>query len=76
MGKEIGITLIIISFILWIFIFMISWFPISTTLKATIVTIFIILGEVFFWGGSALVGKDIVKKYIKDINPITWIRKK
>lgn len=34
------------------------------------------LGEIFFWGGTVLVGKDIVKKYMQCINPIKWINNK
>jgi hypothetical protein len=34
------------------------------------------LGEIFFWGGTVLVGKDIVKKYMECINPIKWINNK
>lgn len=76
MGKKLGIVLIIISFVLWIFILWAPWIPVSTTLKATVVTVFIALGEVFFWGGTVLVGKDIVKKYMGCLNPITWFSKK
>lgn len=76
MGKKLGIVLIIISFVLWIFILWAPWIPVSTTLKATVVTVLIALGEVFFWGGTVLVGKDIVKKYMECLNPITWFSKK
>lgn len=76
MGKKLGIVLIIISFILWIFILGAPWLPMSTVLKASMVTILIILGEIFFWGGTVLVGKDIVKKYSQCLNPIEWIKKK
>ena len=76
MGKKLGIILIVISFILWIFILGAPWLPISTTLKVSMVAIFIILGEIFFWGGTVLVGKDMIKKYKQYLNPITWLRKK
>ena len=75
MSKKLGIILIIISFILWIFILAAPFLEISTTLKAAIVGIFVVLGEIFFWGGTVLVGKDIVKKYMKCINPMEWIKK-
>ena len=76
MGKKLGIILIVISFILWIFILGAPWLPMSTTLKASMVAILIVLGEVFFWGGTVLVGKDIVKKYMECLNPIAWFKKK
>ena len=76
MGKKIGIILMAISFVLWIFILGAPWLSMSTALKASMVVIFIILGEIFFWGGTALLGKDIVKKYKQYLNPIIWLRKK
>jgi len=76
MSKSLGVILIIISFILWIFILGAPFLEISITLKAAIVGIFVVLGEIFFWGGTVLVGKDIVKKYMQCINPIEWINKK
>ena len=76
MGKKLGIILIVISFILWIFILGAPWLPISNALKVSMVAIFIILGEIFFWGGTILVGKDMIKKYKQYLNPITWLRKK
>lgn len=76
MNKKLGLVLIIISFILWIFILVAPWLPISTALKAGIITIFIILGEIFFWGGTVLVGKDIVKKYKECLNPVKWFKTK
>jgi len=76
MGKKLGIILIVISFILWIFILGAPWLQMSTTLKASMVAILIVLGEVFFWCGTVLVRKDIVKKYMEHFNPIVWLRKK
>lgn len=75
MGKGVGVTLIIFSFIVWMFILAAPFLEISIKLKTAMVTICVILGEVFFWGGTILVGKDIVKKYIKVINPLKWIKK-
>lgn len=76
MGKKLGVVFIIISFILWVFILGAPWLPISNTLKVSMVAIFIILGEIFFWGGTILIGKDMIKKYKQYLNPIKWFRKK
>jgi hypothetical protein len=74
-GQKIRCCINLMSFILWIFILGAPWLPMSTTLKASIVAILIVLGEIFFWGGTVLVGKDIVKKYMHCINPMRWVRK-
>jgi hypothetical protein len=65
--KSLGIVFIVISFILWIFIPVVPFLSFSGTTKTVIVTILVIGGEVTFWIGALLAGKDIVKKFIRNI---------
>ena len=65
--KSIGIVLIVISFLLWGGIFVVSFLSLSTSVKITVVGILAIAGEVFFWVGSVIAGKEIVKNFIKKI---------
>ncbi|WP_035790081.1 transporter suffix domain-containing protein [Clostridium beijerinckii] len=76
MTKKLGILLIIISFIPWIFILGVPWLDIDVGIKAIIVTVFIVLGEVLFWVGAVLAGRDIVKKYIRWIKQTREPRRK
>jgi len=32
--------------------------------------------EVVFWAGGLLVGKELFTKYKKQLNPVSWFRKK
>jgi ABC-type transport system involved in cytochrome c biogenesis permease component len=65
MKKKTGIIFIILSFVLWIFIPIIPFLSFSAATKTGIVSGLFIGGEVFFWLGALLAGKDIVKKFIQ-----------
>ncbi|MQR97315.1 transporter suffix domain-containing protein [Fictibacillus phosphorivorans] len=63
--KKIGITFIILSFVLWILIPVIPFLSLGAGVKTAIVSGLFIGGEVFFWLGALLAGKDIVKNFIQ-----------
>jgi ABC-type transport system involved in cytochrome c biogenesis permease component len=65
MKKKTGIIFIILSFVLWIFIPIIPFLSFSAAAKTGIVSGLFIGGEVFFWLGALLAGKDIAKKFIQ-----------
>jgi ABC-type transport system involved in cytochrome c biogenesis permease component len=65
MKKKIGIIFIVLSFVLWILIPIIPFLSFSAAAKTAIVSGLFIGGEVFFWFGALLAGKDIVKKFIR-----------
>ncbi|MGD6963683.1 transporter suffix domain-containing protein [Fictibacillus phosphorivorans] len=65
MKKKIGIIFIILSFVLWILIPVIPFLSFGAGLKTAIVSGLFIGGEVFFWLGALLAGKDIMKNFIK-----------
>ena len=44
--------------------------------KITLSTISLIIGEVLFWGGGILVGKELFMKYKSYFNPKNWFKKK
>ncbi|MDR7071353.1 transporter suffix domain-containing protein [Fictibacillus barbaricus] len=67
MKKSLGILLIIASFILWGFILVVPFMSFSGTTKTVFVTILVITGEVTFWLGALLAGKDMVKRFIQNI---------
>ncbi|MBY6037764.1 transporter suffix domain-containing protein [Fictibacillus nanhaiensis] len=71
MKKKAGIVLIVLSFVLWIFIPIVPFLSLSTGMKTAIVSGLFIAGEVTFWLGALLAGKDIVKKFIQK-----YLRKK
>lgn len=44
--------------------------------KITISTVLLIVGEVLFWSGGLLVGKELFTKYKSYFNPKNWFKKK
>ena len=43
--------------------------------KITLSTISLIIGEVMFWVGGILVGKELFRKYKSYFNPKNWFKK-
>ncbi|PLX11019.1 MAG: hypothetical protein C0598_09170 [Marinilabiliales bacterium] len=44
--------------------------------KIKLGTILLVIGEVLFWVGGILVGKELFTKYKSYFNPINWFKKK
>jgi short-subunit dehydrogenase len=72
--SKIGIFLIILSFILYGFIFLVPFLPISLEVKGVIITGLIASGEGTFWIGLIFAGKEVyqsmknkIKYYYKNI---------
>ncbi|MDF2557257.1 MAG: hypothetical protein K0R71_1085 [Bacillales bacterium] len=65
--KIIGIILIIFSFIAWGGIFALPLFNLSAGIKVSVGGLLVIIGEVFFWSGSLLIGKEIVKRFFSKL---------
>ncbi len=47
----------------------------EATTKITISTISLIIGEVLFWLGGIMVGKELFSKYKTYLNPKNWLKK-
>jgi L-amino acid N-acyltransferase YncA len=73
---KLGIILIIISSVIYLFLFAVPFLRISSSLKLTLVPVIVIAGELAFWAGAFFVGKELMKKYRSYLNPLNWFRKK
>lgn len=67
-----GLVLIALAVLCWVFMLIIPFLAFSTKIKAALITFALIIGEVFFWIGAVLAGKDTVKKYINILSPRNW----
>jgi len=81
MGKKnrkikLGIFLIIFSTAVFLSLLIVPFLNADGKTKATITTIAIIVGEVTFWVGGFLVGKELFRKYKSYFNPKNWFKKK
>ncbi len=75
MSLLIGIMGIILSVIVWGLILLLPNFNLTKTQNISIITALVILGELLFWGGSVLVGKELFQKYKTKLNPKNWFMK-
>jgi hypothetical protein len=73
--KRIGIVLVILSFVLYGGLFAVPFIPCSAATKAIISTLLIISGEVSFWIGGIILGKEFVSKFRSYFNPMKWLKK-
>ncbi|GAA0592798.1 hypothetical protein GCM10009001_06110 [Virgibacillus siamensis] len=70
-----GIALLIIAVLCWLIAAVTTLMPFSFTVKASIITGSLIIGEILFWIGALLVGKEVVSKYKCYLNPKNWWKK-
>ncbi|MBW4693513.1 MAG: transporter suffix domain-containing protein [Lyngbya sp. HA4199-MV5] len=73
--KQLGIVLIIVSCLVWLAIAAVPLLPFTLAQKAAIVPGLLIGGEVIFWCGALLVGKEVAARYRERLNPrLLWQR--
>ena len=71
-----GIFLIILSTLLFTSLLAVPFLDVTGKTKITISTISVILGEITFWTGGILLGKELFTKYKSYLNPVNWFKKK
>ncbi len=71
-----GIAILILSLSTTPMILSVPFLPIAAKSKLVVTTILIIIGNVTFYGGGFLVGKELFTKYKSYINPRNWFKKK
>ncbi len=71
-----GILLIIFSVLTWILSpIVIPFLPLTSEVKAITITSCLVIGEVIFWIGALMVGKEVANKIRKSFNPVNWRKK-
>lgn len=72
MMTRIALLLVILSFVFFGLAMLTPLVPLSLAYKATIIPALIIMGEIAWWIGIAIVGKQAVTKYREYLNPCKW----
>jgi hypothetical protein len=72
---RLGIILLLVCIPFFLAIPIVPFLDLDTKAKVTISTILLITGEVLFWVGGLLVGKELLTKYKSYLNPINWFKK-
>lgn len=73
---KLGIFLMIFSGVFFFLLLIIPFIDITAKAKVTLSTISLIIGEIVFWSGGLLVGKELFTKYKSYLNPVNWFKKK
>jgi len=69
-----GIILIIACIPFFLAIPVFPFLELETKTKITLSTASLVVGEVLFWAGGILVGKELLTKYKSSLNPRNWFR--
>ena len=73
---RLGIILISISVTFFLIIFALPFIPMNLKVKVALTTTLIIVGEVSFWVGTLLIGKEVYKKFMAKLKSGEWLEKK
>jgi hypothetical protein len=73
---KLGAILMIVSVPAFFAIPLIPFLDIEGKVKITLSTVSLVVGEVLFWSGGLLVGKELYSKYKSYFNPKNWFKKK
>ncbi len=71
-----GLALIFLSAPIFGFLLLIPFLEVEGKEKIQLSTITLIIGEVVFWSGGLVVGKEMFSKYKSYMNPRNWFKKK
>jgi hypothetical protein len=67
--QKLGLVLITFSFSPWLIVpFVVPFLPLSLSQKALLIPALLVIGEVMFWVGVLLVGKEVADKYRRYLN--------
>lgn len=72
---KLGVVLIIVCIPFFLTIPVVPFLSLEAKAKVTLTTALLIAGEVLFWGGGLLVGKELFAKYKSYFNPRNWRKK-
>jgi hypothetical protein len=74
-SKAAGIVLIVLSGVLWLALPGIPFLPLTGAGKGGIAAVVLIIAEIFFWGGCALVGAQLFKRWRPKSRFGAWFRR-
>ena len=73
---RLGIILILACIPFFLAIPVFPFLELENKLKITLGTVSLVIGEVLFWSGGLLVGKELFTRYKSYFNPKNWFKKK
>ena len=73
---KLGIILLILCVIVFLAIPVVPFLDMESSAKITVSTVLLVIGEITFWTGGLLLGKELFTKYKAYFNPKNWFKKK
>lgn len=71
-----GIILLSVSVVIFLMLFALPFVALETKVKIVMSTVLMITGEVMFWVGTLLIGKDVYRKFMAKLKSGDWLEKK
>ena len=72
---KLGLVLILLCVIAFLAIPVVPFLNIESGTKITLSTVLFVIGEITFWTGGLLLGKELLDKYKSRLNPKSWFNK-
>jgi len=73
---RLGIILISVSVAFFLIIFALPFITMNLKVKVALTTTLVVVGEVSFWVGTLLIGKEVYKKFMANLKSGEWLEKK
>jgi formate hydrogenlyase subunit 4 len=73
---KLGIVLLIVCVIAFLSIPVVPFLALENSAKITLSTVLFVIGEIAFWVGGILLGKELFTKYKTYMNPKNWVKAK
>ena len=73
---KLGIILMIVCVVAFLAIPVVPFTKLESSYKITLTTVLFVIGEITFWTGGILLGKELLNKYKSRINPKNWFKAK
>ena len=73
---RLGIILISVSVVFFLIIFALPFVSMNLKVKVALTTTLVVVGEVSFWVGTLLIGKEVYKKFMAKLKSGEWLEKK
>ncbi|MCG8402913.1 MAG: transporter suffix domain-containing protein [Firmicutes bacterium] len=74
--RVLGFVLIVLSTILYGSLLLVPFIPSAVGTKIALSSGLVICGELCFWIGGIILGKELITKYRKKLNPLQWFKKR
>lgn len=69
---KLGLVLVILSTLTFALLLVMPLFDTTDKNKIIYSTVTVIIGEILFWSGGLLLGKQVIDKYKTYLNPKNW----